>query len=151
MTVGERARALAANPHALWIAGTALAIVLAVVFINDIGRWFGMRSKAAFERAVMDKDKDIAAKEEVSKAAELRAKDAEKTAAVAEQRATDKAVQLAKVNSQLDAIIKARPNVTEVIRADEKLAATDQGICELIERVLHVPCARVRMAKSCGS
>ena len=138
------------NPHAWWLAAVLVSVLLVAWFINDIGGWIGMRSKAAFELAIMEKDKDIAVKEEVTRAAELRAKDAEKTAAVAEQRAADKAAQVVQANRQLDAIIKARPNVTEVMRADEKLAETDPGLCALIERVLRVPCARVRMVKSCG-
>lgn len=151
MTAGERFEALVSNPHTLWIVGVALAVVLVTVFIQDIGGWFGMRSKAAFEKAVLSKDADIAIKDEVVKAAQGRVADAEKTAAVAEQRAAGKAAQLAQVNKTLDAIVKARPNTTEVIHADTVQMATDPGVCAALERVLHIPCARVRMVKSCGS
>lgn len=132
------------------IVAVVVAVGLVVAFVDDIGGWFGMRSKASFEQAVLAKDRAVAAKEEVGKAAEARAAEAEKAAAVAEQRAADKAAQLAQVNRQLDAIIKARPSATEVVNADTKQAATDAGVCALIERVLRVPCARVRMVKSCG-
>ena len=134
----------------LEILAAVVAVCVLVGFIEEIGSYFGMTSKAAFEHAIAIKDANITQKAKDAQAAMTRAATAEQVAATAEQRVRDKTAQIVQVNKTLDAIIKARPTTAEVIDADTKLATTDQGVCKLLERVLHIPCARVRMVTACG-
>lgn len=128
-----------------WEILAAVVVVCVLVgFMEQISGWFGMKSRVQFEESLAPFKAAATKQQGLADAAQKKVE-----GLVTAQQALDK--RNADLTKAIAAVVAARPNKTEVLKADAQQIITDRGMALQIARVLGIQPDRVGFsAGPCG-